>query len=158
MSRRGNCWDNAVAESFFGSLKKERIKKRVYADRESARIDVADYIENFYNQVRRHSHLGGVSPNEFESAHRTRRSHVHYSDTILDVIMLSPHVDALFDQGLMSFEDNGRELFRNSAESKRRSVRFRPAREPKVAPGASGGDWRLSPLETCSRRVRQDLN
>jgi putative transposase len=77
MSRRGNCWDNAVAESFFGSLKKERIKKRVYADRESARIDVADYIENFYNQVRRHSHLGGVSPNEFESAHRTRRSHVH---------------------------------------------------------------------------------
>ena len=62
MSRRGNCWDNAVVESFFGSLKKERIKKRVYKTREMARADVFDYIEVFYNRKRRHSHLGGVSP------------------------------------------------------------------------------------------------
>jgi putative transposase len=68
MSRRGNCWDNAVAESFFGSLKKERIKKRIYKNREIATADVADYIESFYNRTRRHSHVGGVSPEEFESA------------------------------------------------------------------------------------------
>jgi putative transposase len=68
MSRRGNCWDNAVVESFFGSLKKERIKKRIYKTRELARADVFDYIEVFYNRQRRHSHLGGVSPEAFEQA------------------------------------------------------------------------------------------
>lgn len=68
MSRRGNCWDNAVAESFFGSLKKERIRKRVYKTRELARADVFDYIEVFYNRQRRHEHLGGVSPAAFEAA------------------------------------------------------------------------------------------
>lgn len=68
MSRRGNCWDNAVAESFFSSLKKERIQKRIYKTREMARADVFDYIEMFYNQTRRHSHIGGVSPEAFERA------------------------------------------------------------------------------------------
>lgn len=68
MSRRGNCWDNAVAESFFSSLKKERIHKRIYKTRELARADVFDYIEVFYNRTRRHSHLGGVSPEAFERA------------------------------------------------------------------------------------------
>ncbi|ALN83103.1 integrase core domain protein [Lysobacter antibioticus] len=69
MSRRGNCWDNAVAESFFSSLKKERIRKRVYKTRDLARADVFDYIEKmFYNSTRRHSHLGGVSPEAFERA------------------------------------------------------------------------------------------
>jgi len=68
MSRRGNCWDNAVAESFFSSLKKERIKKRIYKTRDLARADVFDYIEMFYNRTRRHSHLGGISPEAFESA------------------------------------------------------------------------------------------
>lgn len=68
MSRRGNCWDNAVAESFFSSLKKERIRKRVYKTRELARADVFDYIEVFYNRTRRHSHLGGISPEAFEQA------------------------------------------------------------------------------------------
>lgn len=66
MSRRGNCWDNAVAESFFSSLKKERIRKRVYKTRELARADVFDYIEVFYNRTRRHTHLGGISPEAFE--------------------------------------------------------------------------------------------
>lgn len=77
MSRRANCWDNAVAESFFGSLKKERIKKRIYADRQTAALEVSKYIEGFYNPIRRHSHLGGVSPIEFEAVHRHRRSGVH---------------------------------------------------------------------------------
>ena len=66
MSRRGNCWDNAVAESFFSSLKKERIRKRIYKTRDLSRADVFDYIEMFYNRIRRHSHLGGVSPEAFE--------------------------------------------------------------------------------------------
>ena len=77
MSRRTNCWDNTVAESFFGRLKKERIKKHIYVDRKTAAFDVSEYIEDFYNPIRRHSHLGGVSPIEFEAAHRPRRSGVH---------------------------------------------------------------------------------
>ncbi|EHS2597897.1 IS3 family transposase [Salmonella enterica] len=68
MSRRGNCQDNAVAESFFSSLKKERIRKRIYKTRDLARADIFDYIEVFYNRARRHNHLGGVSPEAFEQA------------------------------------------------------------------------------------------
>jgi putative transposase len=75
MSRQGNCWDNAVAESFFSSLKKERIKKQIYKNRELAVTDVADYIDTFYNRTRRHSHIGGVSPDQFEAAHRRKRVH-----------------------------------------------------------------------------------
>jgi putative transposase len=63
-----------VAESFFSSLKKERIKKRIYKNREIAIADISDYIETFYNPTRRHSHLGGVSPEEFESAGMGRRA------------------------------------------------------------------------------------
>lgn len=68
MSRRVNCWDNAVAESIFSSLKKERIRKRINKTRDLARADVFDYIEAFYNRKRRHSHLGGISPEAFERA------------------------------------------------------------------------------------------
>lgn len=67
MSRRGNCWDKAVAESIFSSLKKERIKKRIYNTRDMAKADVFDYIEMFYNRTR-HSHLGRLSPEAFERA------------------------------------------------------------------------------------------
>jgi putative transposase len=67
MSRRGNCWDNAVAESFFSSLKKERIKKCIYRTRAMAIADIDEYIETFYNRIRRHSHLSGVSPEAFEA-------------------------------------------------------------------------------------------
>ena len=70
MSRRGNCHDNAVAESFFNLLKRERIRRRTYGTRAEARQDVFDYIERFYNPVRRHSTLGYVSPIEFEKAQR----------------------------------------------------------------------------------------
>jgi putative transposase len=65
MSRKGNCWDNAVAESFFSSLKKERIKKKIYKTRKSALADITNYIDSFYNPKRRHSHLGGLSPESF---------------------------------------------------------------------------------------------
>lgn len=68
MSRRGNCWDNAVAESFFSSLKKERIRRKVYHTVEEAKADVFDFIEMFYNPKRRHSTLGDVSPEAFERA------------------------------------------------------------------------------------------
>jgi len=68
MSRRGNCYDNAAAESFFGSLKKERVRRRIYATRQDARADLFDYIEVFYNRSRRHSYLGQVSPTEYEKA------------------------------------------------------------------------------------------
>ena len=66
MSRRGNCHDNAVAESFFSMLKKERIKRRIYPNRETARSDVFDYIEMFYNPKRKHVRNGMLSPVEFE--------------------------------------------------------------------------------------------
>ncbi len=66
MSRKGNCWDNAIAESFFGSLKTERIFFVNYKTRENARRDIVDYIEMFYNSQRRHSYLGYISPKEFE--------------------------------------------------------------------------------------------
>jgi putative transposase len=68
MSRRGNCFDNAVAESFFSSLKKERVRRKIYPTREDGRADVFDYIELFYNRSRRHSHIGDVSPVAFEQA------------------------------------------------------------------------------------------
>lgn len=71
MSRRGNCWDNAVAESFFSSLKKEPIRRKVYHTVEEAKADVFDYIEMFYNRKRRHSHLGDVSPEAFARASAT---------------------------------------------------------------------------------------
>ena len=66
MSRKGNCWDNAVAESFFGSLKTERVFLTNYSSREKARRDIVDYIEMFYNSQRLHSYLGYISPNRFE--------------------------------------------------------------------------------------------
>jgi putative transposase len=66
MSRSGNVWDNAAMESFFSSLKTERIRGKVYRTRDEARADVFDYIERFYNAVRRHSTIGYVSPVEFE--------------------------------------------------------------------------------------------
>ena len=69
MSRRGNCLDNAVAESFFQLLKRERIKRRIYATREEARQDVFDYIELFYNPKRKHGTNGQVSPLNYEKAY-----------------------------------------------------------------------------------------
>jgi putative transposase len=61
MSRKANCWDNAVAESFFSSLKKERVKEQIHKTRTPAKADLADYIDAFYNRSRRHGHLEQVS-------------------------------------------------------------------------------------------------
>jgi putative transposase len=66
MSRRGNCWDNAVSERFFRSLKTERIRDRIYRTHTEANLDVLDYITRFYNQVRIHSAIGCVPPAEYE--------------------------------------------------------------------------------------------
>ena len=66
MSRRGNCHDNAVAESFFNLLKRERIRRRTYRTRHDARQDVFDYIKMFYNPKRKHARNGMLSPAEFE--------------------------------------------------------------------------------------------
>lgn len=66
MSRTGDCWDNAIAESFFATLKGELVDHERYATRAAAVASIGDYIERFYNTQRRHSHLGYVSPIEFE--------------------------------------------------------------------------------------------
>src|SRR5205085_6939998 len=69
MSRRGNCWDNAPVESFFASLKKELVHHEDYATRDEARASLFEYVEAFYNRVRRHSSLGYVAPAEYERTH-----------------------------------------------------------------------------------------
>lgn len=66
MSRTGDCWDNAMAESFYASLKTERVFFNNYKTREDAKNDIFDYIEIFYNNKRRHSYLGNISPKEYE--------------------------------------------------------------------------------------------
>lgn len=68
MSRRGDCWDNSVAESFFSTLKKELIYHVRFETRQKARQEVFDFIEVFYNRQRMHSYLGYLSPVEFEAA------------------------------------------------------------------------------------------
>ncbi|EBQ9567086.1 IS3 family transposase, partial [Salmonella enterica subsp. enterica serovar Stanleyville] len=72
MSRRGNCHDNAVAESFFQLLKRERIKKKIYGTREEARSDIFDYIEMFYNSKRRHGSSDKMPPTEYENRYYRR--------------------------------------------------------------------------------------
>uniref|UniRef100_UPI0003B52043 IS3 family transposase n=2 Tax=Pseudorhodobacter ferrugineus TaxID=77008 RepID=UPI0003B52043 len=72
MSRRGNCWDNAVAESFFNLLKRERIRRRKYKTRAEARQDVFDYIEFFYNPQRKHVRNGMLSPIDFEQQQKLK--------------------------------------------------------------------------------------
>jgi len=72
MSRKGNCWDNAVAESFFGSLKQERVQWQHYQTRFEAQQDVLNYITVQYNNFRLHSSLGYKNPNQFEFEYKTR--------------------------------------------------------------------------------------
>jgi transposase InsO family protein len=66
MSRKGDCWDNSVVESFFGSLKQEQVQWQFYQTRFQAQQDVLDYITVFYNEHRLHSYLGYMSPNAYE--------------------------------------------------------------------------------------------
>ena len=66
MSRRGNCHDNAVAESFFATIKKHIVRKKIYTTRNDAKAEIFNFIEMFYNPKKRHSHTGGISPAKFE--------------------------------------------------------------------------------------------
>ena len=77
MSARGNCYDNAVVESFFGILKRERVNRVRYRTRDEARADLFDYIERFYNRKRRHGYLGNISPAAFEKRTTGRYETVH---------------------------------------------------------------------------------
>ncbi len=77
MSDRGSCYDNAVVESFFASLKRERVRRKKYRTRDEARADVFDYIERFYNRQRRHGYVGNISPAEFEERTLGLDSTVH---------------------------------------------------------------------------------
>ena len=67
MSRKGDCWDNSVVESFFGRLKQERVQWKQYQTCYEAQQDVLNYITLFYNQHRLHSYLGYKSPNQYEA-------------------------------------------------------------------------------------------
>ena len=73
-SRSGDVWDNAAMESFFSSLKPERLARKAYRTRDAARADVFDTIERFYNPRRRHSAIGRLNPMEFEKLARTGQS------------------------------------------------------------------------------------
>ena len=77
MSDKGSCYDNAVVESFFASLKRERTRRRKYRTRDEARTDVFDYIERFYNRKRRHGYVGNISPVRFEKRTLGLNSGVH---------------------------------------------------------------------------------
>jgi len=66
MNRRGNCHDNAVAESFFATIKKRLVRKKIYSTLYKAKAEIFDFIEMFFNPKKRHSHTDGVSPTKFE--------------------------------------------------------------------------------------------
>ena len=66
MSRRGNCHDNAVAESFFATFKKRVTQRKIYSTRSDAKTEIFNFIEMFYNPIKRHSYTGGISPVQFE--------------------------------------------------------------------------------------------
>ena len=72
MSRRGNCWDNAVAESFFATLKREHVYRTIFLTREAATTSIAEWIEVFYNGQRKHSALGYCTPVEYERAYYSK--------------------------------------------------------------------------------------
>ena len=82
MSRKGNCWDNAVAESFFATLKLELVYQSHWRTRTQARSEVFEYIESFYNRQRRHSALGYLCPHEFELRHQRQLAGNGYSSAV----------------------------------------------------------------------------
>ncbi len=75
MSLTGNCHDNAVAESFFATIKKQIIKRKIYSTRNDAKAEIFNFIEMFYNPKKRHSHTGGVSSAKFEEAILLKTNH-----------------------------------------------------------------------------------
>ena len=79
MSRQGNCHDNAVMESFFGTLKQELVYREDYATREEGRQSLFEYIEVFYNRRRLHSTLGYLSPLQYEESRKLPQPSAHFS-------------------------------------------------------------------------------
>ena len=77
MSRRGNCHDNAVAESFFATFKKRVTQRKVYSTRDDAKTEIFNFIEMFYNPIKRHSHTGGISPVRFEENYYSKLESVY---------------------------------------------------------------------------------
>lgn len=73
---RRNCHDNAVAESFFATFKKRVTKKKIYATRDQAKSEIFNFIEMFYNPIKRHSHTGGISPAQYEKDYFSRQGSV----------------------------------------------------------------------------------
>ena len=96
MSRKGECLHNAVAERFFGSLRREWTAHRYYATRQEARDDIIAYIEMFYNSRRKHSYLGYVSPNEYEKCARVASLSVRFSLTTTDGVVIALRPRRLF--------------------------------------------------------------
>jgi putative transposase len=76
MSRRGNCHDNAVAESFFATFKKRVTQRKIYSTRSDAKTEIFNFIEMFYNPIKRHSHTGGISPVKFEEDYFSKLENV----------------------------------------------------------------------------------
>jgi putative transposase len=76
MSRKGNCWDNAVAESFFKSLKSDLVYQNIFYTKNQAKQEIFKYIEFFYNRIRPHSYLGNLSPVEFEEKRKMLHSEI----------------------------------------------------------------------------------
>ena len=96
LAGRGNCHDNAVAESFFQLLKRERIKRKIYVTREHAKCDVFNYIEMFYNTRGQHGHNNGLSPVEFEKQFSKRdflRVYRSRGDSIREALASKIRVD-----------------------------------------------------------------
>jgi putative transposase len=74
MSRKGNCWDNAPMESFWGSLKNELVHHRRFTTRAQARQEITEYIEIFYNRIRKQARLGYLSPAQFAQPYHAKQT------------------------------------------------------------------------------------
>jgi len=108
MSRRGNCWDNAMAESFFATIKKERIHHELYRTREDAIASIFEYIETFYNPERRHSSIGYVSPNEYEREHAMLTSGTTNKGNVPELPPSTPdHRSPILGERTMAGSDEG---------------------------------------------------
>jgi putative transposase len=111
MSPRGNCHDNAVAESFFNLLKRERVRRRTYETRDDERQDIFDHIEMFYNPQRNHARNGMLSPIEFETRQKLNPQSVYksrgYSQRHIAQLNLKYHLNFVSLSSPVVFETNG---------------------------------------------------
>ena len=132
MSRRGNCLDNAVTERFFRSLKSERVNYKQYKTRAEGMADIADYIESFYNQKRRHSTLGNMSPVEYEARQKMSlikccRKLDHYRRFHKIIYTLSSTSSNQFDLNCIrsTRQDNCRTIFHSKTNATLLNPKFK---------------------------------